>query len=118
MAAVDLLGYVPNLAASSLASRRSGILAVLVPTIGNSIFSETVRGVADAVEAANLHLLIGDFGYSAEKRRKLVRAQICCATRACPSEAASRCSRLRAIVPFLAILPILGFDIISRSSFE
>ena len=76
MAAVDLLGYVPNLAASSLASRRSGILAVLVPTIGNSIFSETVRGVADAVVAADLSLLIGDFGYSEDTRRKLVRALV------------------------------------------
>ncbi|HLZ65716.1 MAG TPA: LacI family DNA-binding transcriptional regulator [Aliidongia sp.] len=76
MAAVDRLGYVPNLAASSLASRRSGILAVLVPTIGNSIFSETVRGVADAVAAADLNLLIGDFGYSEDTRRKLVRALV------------------------------------------
>lgn len=76
MAAVDTLGYVPNLSASSLASRRSGILAVLVPTIGNSIFSETVRGLADAVAAADLHLLIGDFGYSEDKRRKLVRALV------------------------------------------
>jgi LacI family transcriptional regulator, gluconate utilization system Gnt-I transcriptional repressor len=76
MAAVDALGYVPNLSASSLASRRSGILAVLVPTIGNSIFSETVRGVADAVAAADLSLLIGDFGYSEGTRRKLVRALV------------------------------------------
>ena len=76
LTAVDTLGYVPNLSASSLASRRSGILAVLVPTIGNSIFSETVRGLADAVAAADLHLLIGDFGYSADKRRTLVRALV------------------------------------------
>ncbi|MBV8651333.1 MAG: LacI family DNA-binding transcriptional regulator, partial [Alphaproteobacteria bacterium] len=76
LAAVDALGYVPNLSASSLASRRSGILAVLVPTIGNSIFSETVRGVADAVGDADLHLLIGDYGYSEDKERHLVRALI------------------------------------------
>jgi len=49
---------------------------VLVPTIGNSIFSETVRGLADAVAAADLHLLIGDFGYSEDKRRTLVRALV------------------------------------------
>jgi LacI family transcriptional regulator, gluconate utilization system Gnt-I transcriptional repressor len=76
LAAVDALGYVPNASASSLASRRSGILAVLVPTIGNSIFSETVRGVADAVGDADLHLLIGDYGYSDDKERRLVRALI------------------------------------------
>ncbi|KGM35547.1 LacI family DNA-binding transcriptional regulator, partial [Inquilinus limosus] len=75
-AAVEALGYVPNLSASSLASRRSGILAVLVPTIGNSVFSETVRGVADAAEAAGLHLLIGDYAYSDDKRHQLVRALV------------------------------------------
>jgi LacI family gluconate utilization system Gnt-I transcriptional repressor len=75
-AAIDALGYIPDLSASSLASRKSGILAVLVPTIGNSVFSETVRGVADAIEAADQQLLIGDFTYSDEKRRRLVRALI------------------------------------------
>ncbi|WP_255646937.1 substrate-binding domain-containing protein [Inquilinus sp. Marseille-Q2685] len=75
-AAVESLGYVPNLSASSLASRRSGILAVLVPTIGNSVFSETVRGVADAAEGAGLHLVIGDYAYSDDKRRQLVRALV------------------------------------------
>ncbi|GGF17957.1 LacI family transcriptional regulator [Aliidongia dinghuensis] len=75
-AAVDALGYIPDLSASSLASRRSGILAVLVPTIGNSVFSETVRGVTDAIEGADQQLLIGDFTYSEEKRRELVRALI------------------------------------------
>ncbi|WP_342240838.1 LacI family DNA-binding transcriptional regulator [Inquilinus sp. OTU3971] len=75
-AAVESLGYVPNLSASSLASRRSGILAVLVPTIGNSVFSETVHGVADAAENAGLHLVIGDYAYSEDKRRQLVRALV------------------------------------------
>ncbi|MGK9170900.1 LacI family DNA-binding transcriptional regulator [Inquilinus limosus] len=75
-AAVESLGYVPNLSASSLASRRSGILAVLVPTIGNSVFSETVRGVTDAAEGAGLHPVIADYAYSEEKRRQLVRALV------------------------------------------
>jgi LacI family gluconate utilization system Gnt-I transcriptional repressor len=73
-AAVEQLGYVPNMSASSLASRRSGIVAVLVPTIGNSIFAETVRGVSDAVAASGLQILLGDYGYSAERERKLLRA--------------------------------------------
>ncbi len=73
-AAVEQLGYVRNLSASSLASRRSGIVAVLVPTIGNSIFAETVRGVADAVAAAGLQILLGDYGYSTEREHRLLRA--------------------------------------------
>ena len=75
-AAIEALGYIPNLSASSLASRRSGIVGLLLPTIGNSIFAETVQGLADAVGAAGLQLLLGDFGYSDEGARLLMRALI------------------------------------------
>ena len=47
--AIDRLGYVPNLTAGSLASNRSRIVAVIVPTIANSIFAETVGGLAKAL---------------------------------------------------------------------
>jgi LacI family gluconate utilization system Gnt-I transcriptional repressor len=73
-AAIEVLGYIPNLAASGLASRRSGVVALLVPTIANSIFAETVQGVADAIRPAGLQLLLGDFGYSEASERELLRA--------------------------------------------
>jgi len=75
-AAVDAMGYIPNLMARSLASRRSGIVAILVPTVGNSIFSETVRGVSDAIAPGGLQLLIADFGYSDESIATLLRTLI------------------------------------------
>jgi LacI family gluconate utilization system Gnt-I transcriptional repressor len=74
MAAVEALGYIPNLSASSLASRRSGIVAVVVPTVGNSIFTETIQGISDAVTAGGLQLLLGDSGYSAEREHALINA--------------------------------------------
>ncbi len=74
MDAVRSLGYVPNLAASSLASRRSGIVAVLVPTIGNSIFAETVQGIADAARPRGLQILLGDYAYSDTQEQDLLRA--------------------------------------------
>jgi len=49
MEAVEALGYIPNLAASSLASNRSGIIALVVPTIAGSIFADTVQGLYDAL---------------------------------------------------------------------
>lgn len=75
-AAIAALGYIPNLAASSLASRRSGIVGLLVPTIDNSIFAATVQGLTDAVATAGLQLLLGDFRYSDEGERTLVRALV------------------------------------------
>ncbi len=75
-AAIAALGYIPNLSASSLASRRSGIVGLLVPTIDNSIFAATVQGLTDAVATAGLQLLLGDFRYSDEGERALVRALV------------------------------------------
>jgi LacI family gluconate utilization system Gnt-I transcriptional repressor len=73
-AAIEQLGYIPNLSASSLASRRSGIVAVLVPTLGHSLFAETLRGISETVAAAGLQILLGDYAYSTERERALLRA--------------------------------------------
>jgi LacI family gluconate utilization system Gnt-I transcriptional repressor len=75
-AAIAALGYIPNLSASSLASRRSGIVGLLVPTIDNAIFAATVQGLTDAVATAGLQLLLGDFRYSDEGEKTLVRALV------------------------------------------
>src|SRR5919197_5429591 len=76
MAAVEKLGYIPNLAASSLASRRSGIVAVVVPTIANSVFADTVQGLSDVVTARGLQLLLGQSAYSEKAERALLAAVI------------------------------------------
>jgi LacI family gluconate utilization system Gnt-I transcriptional repressor len=76
MAAVEALGYIPNLAASSLASRRSGIIAVVVPTIAGSVFADTVQGLSDAVTGRGFQLLLGQSAYSAEAERALLAAII------------------------------------------
>ncbi|MCC8935377.1 LacI family DNA-binding transcriptional regulator [Bradyrhizobium sp. Arg68] len=46
------LGYVPNLVAGALASARTNSVGVLVPTIANSIFADTVQGLSDTLERA------------------------------------------------------------------
>jgi LacI family transcriptional regulator, gluconate utilization system Gnt-I transcriptional repressor len=74
VAAVEALGYIPNLAASSLVSRRSGIIAVIVPTLGNSIFTDTLHGLSDGVTANGLQLLVGDTGYSEAAEHALITA--------------------------------------------
>jgi LacI family gluconate utilization system Gnt-I transcriptional repressor len=76
MEAVEALGYIPNLSASSLASNRSGIVAVIVPTLSNSIFAATVQGLSDAVGRMGYQLLIGETRYSAELERSLIAACI------------------------------------------
>jgi len=76
MEAVDALGYVLDLSAGSLSSRRSGFIAALVPSINNSNFSDTARGITDALENTGLQLLLGYTDYSAEKEEELIEAML------------------------------------------
>lgn len=71
-AAVERLGYVPNLMAGSLASKRSRIVAAIVPTISNSVFSEMVEGLAATLNAEGYQLLLGQSSYQAEDEEKLI----------------------------------------------
>ncbi|CAN0422206.1 unnamed protein product, partial [Phaeothamnion confervicola] len=73
-AAIARLGYVPNLTAGSLASNRSRIIGAIVPTIDNSIFAETVRGLSEKLEAAGYQLLLGQTAYRENAEESLVTA--------------------------------------------
>lgn len=73
-AAIDLLHYVPDLTAGSLASKRSRIVAAIVPTIANSIFSDTVDGLARALAEGGYQLLLGQSRYREAEEATLVEA--------------------------------------------
>lgn len=73
-AAIRKSGYVPNLTAGSLASNRSRIVGAVVPTIDNSIFAETVRGMSEVLEAAGYQLLLGQTAYRKDAEEALVQA--------------------------------------------
>jgi LacI family gluconate utilization system Gnt-I transcriptional repressor len=66
-------GYVPNLLAGGLASRRSRLVAALVPTIANSIFIEMVQSLTDTLWAARYQVVLGLAGYT-EREDALVTA--------------------------------------------
>ncbi|MFF9193697.1 LacI family DNA-binding transcriptional regulator [Streptomyces sp. NPDC014779] len=61
--AIEELGYVPDLAARSLAGRRAGAVALVMTKtdwrlFGEPFFSEVVRAVGDALAEAKLQLLL------------------------------------------------------------
>ena len=72
--AVDRLGYVPDLVAGSLASRRSRVVGAVVPTIAGAMFADTVQGMSDALRAAGYQLLLGAHGYDLGAELALVQA--------------------------------------------
>lgn len=65
-AAIDALGYVPNLIAGGLSSRRSRMIAAIVPTIASPMFSAPVGAFTDAMNQAGYHVLLGLSGYGAD----------------------------------------------------
>ena len=73
-AAMRQTGYVPDLVAASLASRRSRLVAVVVPTIGSSIFSDTIKGMADLLRSRGYQLIIGEGSYAAEDSESVIAA--------------------------------------------
>ena len=53
-AAIEATGYLPNLAAGTLKSQRSRMVATIVPTLRSAIFAETVDALADGLRAQGL----------------------------------------------------------------
>jgi LacI family transcriptional regulator, gluconate utilization system Gnt-I transcriptional repressor len=76
LGAVAELGYVPNLAAQTLASSRSNIIGVIVPSISNSVFVETLAGIRDCVSVAGYQVIIGETLYSADTERQLLSTHL------------------------------------------
>ncbi len=71
--AASELGYVPNFTASALSKRGSKLIALLVPNVSNSVFSETINGLNDVLEPAGFALTIAHSGYSAEREERLIK---------------------------------------------
>lgn len=70
--AIERLGYVPNLTAGSLASRRSRIVGAIVPTLSNSWFADAMDGLAETLGAAGYQLMLGQSRYHAQAEAGLV----------------------------------------------
>lgn len=72
--AIDEIGYVPNMLAGGLASRSSRMVALIVPTIANSIFAETVQAITDTLAQAGYQTLLGISAYEDEQEKQLLEA--------------------------------------------
>lgn len=72
--AIGRVGYVPDLVAAGLASQRTGVIAIIVPTLADSIFSDTVQGAADVLRERGYQLVVGDSGYSEAEEERLTAA--------------------------------------------
>jgi len=72
--AVQKLGYVPNRLAGGLSSARSRLIAAIVPTIVNSLFSETIQAFSETMSAAGYQVLLALSGYDDKNEEQLLDA--------------------------------------------
>ncbi|AJE81415.1 MULTISPECIES: LacI family DNA-binding transcriptional regulator [Streptomyces] len=72
-AAIDELGYRPNLTARHLRKGRTGILALALPELGNPYFAELAGAVIDEAAAHDLTVLLDHTG--GEREREVLVSQ-------------------------------------------
>jgi len=72
--AVKALGYVPHPAARSLASSRSNLVAVIIPSLSNAVFVDTVEAIQRVLMPAGYEMMIGVSHYRPEEDERLLRA--------------------------------------------
>jgi LacI family gluconate utilization system Gnt-I transcriptional repressor len=72
--AVAHTGYIPNLLAGALVSRRSRLVAAIIPTVANSAFTDTIQSLIDRLGEAGYQVFLGLSGFQALREQDLVTA--------------------------------------------
>ncbi|MCR8724603.1 LacI family DNA-binding transcriptional regulator [Frigidibacter sp. ROC022] len=70
--AVAEIGYRPNLNARALASIRTNVVGVLVPSLTQHIFTDVLRGIYDGLQPTKLRVLLGNTHYDDAEEERLV----------------------------------------------
>ncbi|NLS20528.1 LacI family DNA-binding transcriptional regulator [Rhizobium sp. P40RR-XXII] len=73
-AAVKELGYVPNIAASRLASARTHAIGVIVPTLYNVIFAEYLLALHEVLVDAGFQVVVVNSRYSEIEEENAIKA--------------------------------------------
>ncbi len=72
--AIDRLGYVPNLIAGGLSSRKSRMVAAIVPTIAHPMFAGVVQAFTESMRRAGYQVMLSISGYEDTDDEVLFRA--------------------------------------------
>ncbi|WPP01810.1 LacI family DNA-binding transcriptional regulator [Pseudomonas sp. HR96] len=71
--AAAALGYVANPAARALASAQSQSVVVLIPSLSNQLFIDTLEAIHGVMRPRGLEVLIGNFHYDVAEEENLIR---------------------------------------------
>ncbi len=67
------LGYVGNHLAMSLASQRSDLIGVVVPSLMNIVFAEVLSGIAEGLEGSGMQPVFGVTEYDPDREYEIIR---------------------------------------------
>jgi LacI family gluconate utilization system Gnt-I transcriptional repressor len=76
LATAEKLGYVQNMVAGNLASGRTSMVAVVVPSLRNSHNATSIQGLADRLRASSYQFMLTNCGYSQEEEAAAVEAYV------------------------------------------
>jgi LacI family gluconate utilization system Gnt-I transcriptional repressor len=72
LSVVREMGYLPNTLASSLSSNRSTTIGLIVPSIDNSIYTQTIKALSDVLRRSGYQLMIAECGYDPAEEEELI----------------------------------------------
>ena len=75
-AAIAELGYVRSLVAGGLAANSSRVVSVIVPSVRNAFFAETVAAIQEDLKKERLNVLLGHTEYDLDEEEALVRTAL------------------------------------------
>lgn len=73
-AAIREVGYVPNMLAGSLASASTALFGIVVPSLGNIVFSDVLSGIDDTIAPQGRRAVVGVTDYDQARETDLVRS--------------------------------------------
>lgn len=76
MQAIESTGYIPNLLAGGLKSKRSMTVAALVPVISVPQFLPTIQTLTETLDRAGYQLILGQTGYDHAREAALLNTMI------------------------------------------
>lgn len=74
--AIEKLDYVPNLMAGGLAAASSRAVSIIVPSVRNAFFAETVSAMQSALRQQRLLVILGHTEYDEHEEENLVRTAL------------------------------------------
>lgn len=70
------MNYVPDQMAGSLTTKKSGFVGVLLPSLNNLHFAQTVQSLTEVLEEQGLQLLLGHTEYKPEREEQIVETML------------------------------------------